>query len=216
MLLVFDWDGTLADSTATIVDCMQRAAQDTGLPVRAADAICHIIGLGLPEAIAALYPATTSVCREAIRSAYVQHFVAEDRGPTLLFPGVRDTLHALFAAGHTLAVATGKSRRGLQRALHGLNDIAGLFSATRCADETQSKPHPQMLWELLDELAVDANHAVMVGDTHYDMEMAARAGIARIGVSYGAHAVAALQAFDPLACVDRFVDIVPIIEQWQE
>lgn len=216
MLLVFDWDGTLADSTATIVDCMQRAAQRTHMPVLASETICQIIGLGLPEAIAALYPAETGNRREAIRQAYVQLFVEEDRSPTALFPGVHDTLHALHAAEHTLAVATGKSRRGLQRAFNGLEDIAGLFTATRCADETQSKPHPQMLLELLEELAVDAKDAVMVGDTHFDMEMAQRAGMACIGVSYGAHAVTALQAFHPVACVDRFADIVPIIDAWQE
>jgi phosphoglycolate phosphatase len=216
MLLVFDWDGTLADSTAKIVECMQKAAERCRLPVLTSSQICDIIGLGLPEAISALYPEQPTGEQLRIREAYVQYFVEEDKTPTALFPGVHETLLQLHAAGHTLTVATGKSRRGLQRALAGLEEIGVLFAASRCADETQSKPHPQMLQELLAHCAVNVQQAVMVGDTHFDMEMAQRAGMPRIAVSYGAHAIERLLPFEPVACLDRFSDITPIIEQLQE
>lgn len=215
MLLVFDWDGTLADSTAKIVRCMQLAAAECREPVLADETIREIIGLGLPEAIHALYPDRDGVARESIRQHYVQFFIERDQTPTALFPGVYDSLLRLRDEGHQLAVATGKSRRGLDRVLE-LTDTAHLFQATRCADETLSKPHPQMLLELLAHFAVDAQQAVMVGDTHFDMEMAQRANMHRIAVSYGAHAIERLQPYQPLACLDRFPDIVSVLSTFNE
>lgn len=215
MLLVFDWDGTLADSTAKIVRCMQLAAEQCSETVLSDDAVRDIIGLGLPEAIFALYPDRPAAIREQLRQQYVHFFIEEDQTPTALFPGVADGLIRLHDDGHVLAVATGKSRRGLDRVLDNTG-LSHLFAATRCADETLSKPHPQMLLELLDFFAVDAQAALMVGDTHFDMEMAQRANMPRIAVSYGAHAIERLQPFQPVACIDQFVDIFPVIQCFQE
>src|SRR5690606_2543200 len=187
MLFIFDWDGTLVDSEARIVGAMHAAAAELGIATLGIDAIRNIIGLGLPEAIVALYPELGSAQRIRLQQLYSQHYVAADQQPCQWFPGVRETLQRLQDDGFVLAVATGESRRGLQRVLAQL-DMLDFFAATRCADETQSKPHPQMLHELLEQLAVSAQSAVMVGDTEYDMAMARAAGIARIGVAYGAHA----------------------------
>lgn len=210
MLLVFDWDGTLIDSTAKIVRCMQRAAQQVGVEVLPSAAICQIIGLGLPEAIAELYPAQHADTREAVRQQYVHQFIAVDQTPSPFFPDVEETLHRLRDAGFELAVATGKSRRGLDRVLQQL-DMQHFFHATRCADETRSKPHPQMLHELLDQFGRPATEALMVGDTHFDMAMAREAGMARVAVSYGAHHRDQLLPYEPLACLDRFSELLPVI-----
>ena len=211
-VLVFDWDGTLCDSTARIVAAMQHAARQCRVEERDAPAVREIIGLGLPEAIAALYPQLDPAQHGAIREQYVQAFLSDDQAPSPLFPGVAETLVYLRDAGYPLAIATGKSRRGLDRALAQLG-LADYFAATRCADETRSKPHPQMLVELLQVFAVDAHEAIMVGDTHYDMAMAGAAGMPCVAVSYGAHAPERLLAYDPLACIDRFSDLLAVLDK---
>lgn len=210
MLLVFDWDGTLIDSTVKIVRCMQRAAQQAGVEVLAHEVICQIIGLGLPEAIAELYPAQDADTRETVRQQYVHQFISVDQTPSPFFPGVEETLHCLRDTGFELAVATGKSRRGLDRVLEQLG-MQDFFHATRCADETRSKPHPQMLHELLGCFGREAGEALMIGDTHFDMAMAREAGMARVAVSYGAHHRDQLLPYEPLACLDRFDQLLPVI-----
>lgn len=201
MLFIFDWDGTLVDSAETIVGAMQNAIAELGLASRTDHEVRDIIGLGLPEALRQLYPTVTEL--EPLREAYVRHFLAVETGPSVLFAGVADTLEQLKQRGHGLAVATGKSRRGLGRALHRLG-WERFFDASRCADETRSKPHPLMLHELLAELATPVERAVMVGDTEYDMAMAQEAGMERIAVNYGAHAVARLLPYGPALVLEDF------------
>ena len=204
MLFIFDWDGTLSDSKAKITKAMQLAAQDMGwLPLD--DHLIHnIIGLGLPEAIHRLYPDVDLPGRQRLRDAYATRFLSLDEArPSDFFPGVMDTLGRLKADGHTLTIATGKSRKGLDR-IFGVLGVADFFHATRCADETASKPDPLMLKELLDEFGVAASDAVMIGDTEYDMEMARRIHMPRIAVSYGAHHVDRLHSYQPELCLDQF------------
>jgi len=203
MLLIFDWDGTVIDSTGKIIRCIQAAIEVNGLPYRDAVAVQNIIGLGLPEAIRELFPAISARDIECLREAYARVFKEEDRVPCSFFPGVEETFGQLREAGHSLAVATGKSRRGLSRVLANL-DMADFFDSTRCADETQSKPHPQMLIEILEELDYPAEEAVMVGDTEFDLKMAQNAGVAGIAVSYGAHSLERLQVCEPVLSIDRF------------
>lgn len=207
MLFIFDWDGTISDSTAKIVRCMQLAAEDAGLEVLPDEAIRNIIGLGLPEAISSLYPLANDDEREKIRLGYSTHFLREDTLPSPFFPGVLDTLDSLRRDGFILTVATGKSRRGLDRVLDNL-DLKSFFHASRCADETASKPHPQMLNELLLEFSASAQEAVMIGDTEYDMAMAREIDMHRIAVSYGAHHLDRLLPYEPRMCIDSFSEIL--------
>jgi len=207
VFLIFDWDGTLSDSTSKIVTCLQKAAQTAGFPVLADDVICNIIGLGLPEAMERLYPDLNDDQKDQVRLHYVKHFLAADQTPSPFFAGVEEGLATLRDSGFKMAVATGKSRRGLDRVLDRLN-MRSYFDASRCADETRSKPHPLMLEELLLEMDVDADKAVMVGDTEYDMEMAENACVHRIAVSYGAHHLDRLKPYWPVLCADHFSECV--------
>lgn len=204
MLFVFDWDGTLSDSKAKITKAMQLAALDMNWVPLEDHQIHNIIGLGLPEAIHNLYPDAGLPDRQRLREAYATHFLSLDEArPSDFFPGVMETLHRLKADGHTLTIATGKSRKGLDR-IFGVLGVADFFHATRCADETASKPDPLMLEQLLREFDVDAGQAVMIGDTEYDMEMARRINMPRIAVSYGAHHINRLHAYEPALCLDQF------------
>jgi phosphoglycolate phosphatase len=203
VLLIFDWDGTLSDSTSKIVSCLQQAAETTGFPILEDQVICNIIGLGLPEAMERLYPELSADDKEQVRLHYIQHFLAADQTPSPFFPGVIEGLERLRDEDFAMAVATGKSRRGLNRVLDKL-DMQKYFDASRCADETQSKPHPLMLHELLIEMSVSADKAVMIGDTEYDMEMAQNANVPSVAVSYGAHHIDRLKPFNPLLCTDNF------------
>ena len=207
MLVILDWDGTVCNSEARIVACMQRAAERVGLPVLAPEAVGNIIGLGLPEAISSLFPEAGSEQRQQMRESYSEEWLAARSEPLPLFDGVLETLDGLLGAGHQLAVATGKSRRGLNREFeeHGLGS---LFAASRCADETASKPNPLMLRELLDETGCPVGEAVMVGDTVYDLEMAASLGMASIGVSYGVHHPERLSVFRPRTIIDHFSELL--------
>ncbi|MFT6389803.1 MAG: phosphoglycolate phosphatase [Cellvibrionaceae bacterium] len=207
LLLIFDWDGTLSDSADKIIDCLQQAAVNSGKRVCERDAIRNIIGLGLPEAMSALYPELNSEEREEIRQAYVTQFLAADQQPSPFFGGVMEGLHQLRENNYLLAVATGKSRRGLDRVLKNL-DLSNFFHGSRCADETRSKPHPQMLSELLGQFSKTADNALMVGDTEYDMSMAEQLNIPRVAVSYGAHDVNRLKQYRPVLCVDHFSNFV--------
>lgn len=209
MLFVFDWDGTLSDSAGRIVDCMQAAILERGLPALPAEAIRNIIGLGLPEALRELYPEVAEDELLELRQAYARHYVVADQEPCSLFPGALETLDAMAGRGWRLAVATGKSRRGLDRVLGNMG-LAEVFDATRCADETRSKPHPQMLLELMQELGFSAERTVMIGDTEYDLAMARAAQVAPVAVSYGVHAEERLRRYDPVLCIDR----LPALLEW--
>jgi len=201
-LVIFDWDGTLMDSLAQIVRSVKLAALDLGVPEPSDAAARDIIGLGLPEAMQVLFPQVPEVEREALRHRYAHHFVAGVGGHSQPYAGAEALLQQLSGAGRQLAVATGKSRAGLNRVL-AHTGWSSYFSATRCADETASKPNPLMLKELLLELRVPLERAVMIGDTHYDLEMAQRLGMPSIGVSYGVHGAERLAEHAPIAiCQD--------------
>ena len=195
-LIVFDWDGTLIDSAASIVACMRWAIDSLQLEPRNDDQLRHIIGLGMREAIFELYPDFNEAEIEAFILQYRQQFFAQKQSSP--FPGVEQLLQSLKQAGYSLAVATGKGRHGLDLALQNLG-FGPYFEATRCADETQSKPHPQMLSELLDELALGAERALMVGDTSYDLDMAGNIQMDAVAVCNGVHGREKLSASAALA-----------------
>jgi phosphoglycolate phosphatase len=205
-LIIFDWDGTLMDSIFKIVRCFQAALADAGAPDPGEDAIRHIIGLGLEEAVSALLPQADAATQARVVDRYRQHFLHLDQTNMELFPGVRAGLEALVAQGYRLAIATGKARRGLDRVLHDTG-TGHLFCATRCADEALSKPHPRMLEDILTQTGLDARRALMVGDTTYDLEMARHAGMDALGVTYGVHGRAILEELGPLACLDSFAEV---------
>jgi phosphoglycolate phosphatase len=198
-LIVFDWDGTLLDSTAGIVVAIQEAARDLGLPVPTREAASHVIGLGLQDALRGAVPSLPEARYREFSEAYRRHFLAR-QADMELFPGVRGLLDELRAAEYRLAVATGKSRRGLDQALK-MTGLEPLFHATRCADETQPKPHPAMLLELMAELSLAREDLLMIGDTSHDLGMARSAGVDAVAVAYGAHPPDYLQAWEPRACV---------------
>jgi phosphoglycolate phosphatase len=199
-LVVFDWDGTLSDSTAAIARAIQDAAADLGLPVPDDTTASHVIGLGLHEALARAVPSLAPERIPEYSERYRVHYFARE-AQLVLFPGARELLAELRAAGVLLAIATGKSQRGLQRALVS----AGLdreFAATRCADQTHPKPHPAMLLELTDELMVAPERTLMVGDTTHDLQMAEAAHAAAVGLTQGAHPYDQLAACRSLALFD--------------
>jgi phosphoglycolate phosphatase len=207
-LLIFDWDGTLADSTALITRSIQHAFVDAGLPEPSRRDASFVIGYGLHQAMQHLAPDASKEQVTDIVEAYKRHYLACD-GEIALFDGVADALDRYKAAGYGLAVATGKSRRGLDRVLE-QTGLAEYFDVTRCADECHSKPHPQMVEEITAFMAVPPARAVMIGDTTHDLQMASNAGMASLGVSYGAHPKADLLALAPLALFDSF----PELDAW--
>jgi phosphoglycolate phosphatase len=198
-LIVFDWDGTLLDSAGAIVRAIQSACDDLGLPVPDDARARHVIGLGLSEALQFAVPDLPPARYQAMVDRYRFHYLSGDHQLTL-FAGVREMLARLHAAGHILTVATGKSRLGLDRALDH-SGLRPLFQASRCADECHSKPHPQMLDELLAEFGVAAASTVMIGDTSHDLLMARNAGVDSLAVTYGAHPHDHLLEHRPLACL---------------
>jgi len=205
-LVVFDWDGTLMDSEAQITQSLANVISELALAERSTLDLRNVIGLGLPEAIRQLYPDEGEAIVEKFAAGYRQHFLVGNTNPSVLFDGAMAVIKRLHADGYLLAVATGKSRRGLDRSLAD-TDSGDYFHMTRCADETFSKPHPQMLLEIMDVLDVAPEHTVMIGDTEYDLEMAAQAGTASLGVTYGVHAVERLQRHRPLACLDDISEV---------
>ncbi|MEB0041859.1 MULTISPECIES: HAD-IA family hydrolase [unclassified Pseudomonas] len=205
-LLIFDWDGTLADSIGRIVEAMQVAASRSDVPVRDDFAIKGIIGLGLPEAIGTLYPDISPDQMVDFRRHYSDSYVALEAEPSPLFADVVDSLAAFRADGYQMAVATGKSRRGLDRVLkaHGWQDY---FEITRAADESASKPDPLMLREILEHCGVAPEHALMVGDSSFDLLMAHNAGMDSVAVGYGAQSLASLLEFKPRLAIERFSEL---------
>ena len=196
-LLVFDWDGTLLDSTGAIVEAVQAACRDLGQPEPSDEHARQVIGLGLAEALRHSVPGLADEQFPQMVERYKYHYLSLDH-ELRLFDGIRELLAELHASGFLLAVATGKSRRGLDRSLV-QSGLSVYFSASRCADECFSKPHPQMLDELMAEFAVPPERTLMVGDTTHDLQMAINAGVAGLAVGYGAHSAAALDALNPLA-----------------
>ncbi|MDE2128131.1 MAG: HAD-IA family hydrolase [Betaproteobacteria bacterium] len=204
-LIVFDWDGTLMDSTAVITRAIQAACGDLGLPVPSDTAASYVIGLGLGDALRHAAPTLDPRDYDRLALAYRRHYFAHD-GDLTLFPGVLDMLLALKAAGHRLAVATGKSRQGLNRALEHA-ELRDLFDATRTADETTPKPHPAMLQEIMEQLGDEPDRTLMVGDTTHDLLMARNAGTAAVAVAYGAHEAQELARMQPVFLADSVPDL---------
>jgi phosphoglycolate phosphatase len=200
-LLVFDWDGTLMDSAARIVECVRASAEDLGLNIPDDDSIRNIIGLGLSEAVTTLFPGSDEQRVDDVVERYRYHFLIKNQTPSPLFPGAEELLQELEGRGYMLAIATGKGRAGLDRVLEHTG-LGSFFHATRCADETLSKPHPEMLLQIMDELGAEGKETIMIGDTEWDMQMARNAGAERVAVSYGAHAVERLLRHEPLTCLD--------------
>jgi phosphoglycolate phosphatase len=213
-LLVFDWDGTLMDSEARIVACMRSALADVGCAPQPDGAIRNIIGLGLTEAIAELLPGEPERTRVQVGACYRERFLSREREPSPMFDGARETLNHLVDAGYLLAVATGKSRRGLERELQSTG-LKSLFHATRCADEAFSKPHPEMLEQIMDQLGARPAQTLMIGDTEYDMQMAANAGARGLGVTFGVHTPERLLQHRALHCVESLPEIPGWLQQLQ-
>ena len=206
-LLVFDWDGTIIDSASTIAECIRDASRELGLEVPERERASHVIGLGLHDAMRIAVPGLPAQRYPEFVASYRKHFLAR-KDAMQLFEGMRALLAEL-SQKHVLAVATGKGRAGLDRDLdyHGLKP---LFTASRCADETNPKPHPAMLMELMEQLSVQKERALMIGDTSHDLEMARAAGVDALAVTYGAHAAEGLRACAPLGCFSS----VKELNQW--
>jgi len=210
-LLVFDWDGTLMDSAGAIVASIQASCRDLGLPVPGHDRAAHVIGLGLKDALSYAVPELPPSEYGRLAERYRHHYLARD--PDIeMFPGMREMLALLKDRGHVLALATGKSRVGLERVLKATR-LKQYFESSRCADETHSKPHPAMLQELMRELLIEPGATLMIGDTVHDLQMAASAGVPALAVSYGAHSRDSLTAFNPLACIDTPQALAPWLEK---
>ncbi len=209
--IIFDWDGTLVDSTARIVESMQCALKDVDLEWRDDFQIKQIIGLGLPEAIVDLWPCLSIESKEVqlMRERYNHHFVSDERSKVAFFEFATDMLALLKNSGLSLAVATGKSRSGLDNAFTELK-AGGYFTDSRCADETRSKPHPLMLEQLSESLEVEPSAMLMVGDTQFDLDMAHAAGIDSLALAHGAHGREKLLRSHPLAVVDD----LPALLEW--
>lgn len=207
-LIAFDWDGTLFDSTALITRSIQAACADVGVAVPSDKDASYVIGMGLIEALQHAAPGLPRERYGELGTRYRHHYFASQH-EIVLFDGTLDMLRALKARNHWLSVATGKSRRGLDEALESV-ELRGMFDATRTADETASKPNPQMLLELMREFGVDPERTLMIGDTTHDLQLAANAGAACVAVSYGAHAPDTFESFAPL----HIAHSVPDLTDW--
>jgi phosphoglycolate phosphatase len=210
-LVVFDWDGTLMDSTGQIVAAASGAIEQLGLPSRPPEAIREIIGLGLRESWHRLFPELAPDGFAPFVEAYRDHFFAPELQTARLFEQAAEVVAALTGRGFMLGVATGKSRRGLDRDLEATG-LGRFMAGSRTADETRSKPHPDMLLELMVALQTSPEATLMVGDTEWDLEMARRAAVPAVAVSYGAHAPERLQAHAPVACIDRLDELLGLLD----
>lgn len=210
-LLVFDWDGTLYDSVGWIVECLQVAAEDCGLPVPSDYAARSVIGLSLLDAMHALYPGSAPELAERVAHSYRQYYHTRTMDAAGFFDGVLDMLEALRGRGYRLAVATGKNRAGLDHMLDatGTRDV---FHATRAADETASKPDPTMLFQLMTELRVAPERTLMIGDSLHDLRMARNAGIPAVAVGCGANALHELAELESLVCLEATADVLSLFD----
>jgi phosphoglycolate phosphatase len=198
-LIAFDWDGTLFDSTQIIVRCIQQAVADVGGTVPTDRAAAYVIGMGLMDALAHAAPDVPRERYQALGERYRHHYITHQNDLSL-FPGVLEMLADLRARHHWLAVATGKSRRGLDEVL-ATAQLDGVFDGSRTADETAGKPDPLMLRELMREFGTEPQRTLMIGDTTHDLQMAVNAGCPSVAVSYGAHDIEGFDALGPLAIV---------------
>jgi len=196
-LIVFDWDGTIIDSASSIAECIRQSAGDMNLPVPSVERASHVIGLGLHDSLRLAVPELQAHQYPEFVANYRRHFLAREDSMAL-FSGMKDVLSE-FSKTHTLAIATGKSRRGLDRAL-AATGVGPYFASSRCADETSPKPHPAMLLELMNEFGFSKNQVLMIGDTSHDLEMARAAEVDAVAVAYGAHPEDGLRACKPLNC----------------
>ena len=204
-LIAFDWDGTLCDSTAIIVRCIQAAVCDVGGVMPSDEAASYVIGMGLMQALAHAAPDVPRERYTELGNRYRYHYL-QHQNDLSLFAGVMPLLGALRDRGHLLTVATGKSRRGLNEALH-TAQLRGMFDGSRTADETAGKPHPLMLHELMAEFDVAPERVLMIGDTTHDLQMAQAAGCASVGVGYGAHPTDEFARYAPLFVADSVADL---------
>ena len=204
-LIAFDWDGTLFDSTAIITRCIQAAVRDVGGTVPTDEVASHVIGLGLAQALAYAAPDVPREKYPELGSRYRHHYMAHQNDISL-FDGVLPMLADLKARQHWIAVATGKSRQGLDAALRA-DGLQGVFDASRTADETAGKPHPRMLLELMQEFGLEPRRVLMIGDTTHDLQMAVNAGCASVGVSYGAHQPQAFKVLQPRFIAHSVVEL---------
>lgn len=204
-LIAFDWDGTLYDSTAVIARCIQLAVADVGGTVPTDGAARYVIGMGLMQALAHAAPDVPPERYPQLGERYRHHYMAHQNDLSL-FDGVLPLLHGLRERHHWLAVATGKSRRGLDEVLHSV-ELKGMFDGSRTADETAGKPHPLMLHELMREFGVEPGRTLMIGDTTHDLQMAINAGCASVAVSYGAHEPDGFAALGPLAVAHSVAEL---------
>ncbi len=204
-MLVFDWDGTIMDSTSLIADCIRHAARASGLPEPGETEAKSVIGLGALDSIARLFPGIDAERAQSFGAHYRSHFLARDH-ESPLYEGMREMLASLDRPERILAVATGKSRRGLDRAL-GYSGLAGRFHFTRCADEGFPKPHPDMLERLMQFAGVERGEVLMIGDTTHDLDLARNAGVDAVAVAYGAHPFEVLADQRPRAVVKSVAEL---------
>lgn len=209
-LVVFDWDGTVMDSVGRIVSSMRTAAEKTELIVPSEFAVKQIIGLSLDPAFDVLFPGVSDKQRQQLFDHYRDQYLIHDTTPTPLFAGVEQVLKQLKEQNVLLAVATGKARKGLSR-MFADTGLAQYFDTSRCADEAQSKPHPDMLQQILQQLGVKAGQAVMVGDTSHDMKMAQAINMPRVGVTHGVHDREVLSQFAPKAIIDSIPQLLQVL-----
>ncbi len=205
-LVIFDWDGTLMDSTAKIVTCFQKAAEDIKLTVPESESVRQIIGLSLDHAFEILFPGISSEQKVVLFKNYRIHFIEKDDTPMPLFDGAVECLETLRENNIKLAVATGKARIGLQRVM-AISNLEHYFEDSICADEAMGKPHPEMLQVLLQRFNLQAEQAIMIGDTEHDLEMAHNANMRKIAVSHGAHSIEQLEKWEPLAMLHHLSEL---------
>lgn len=210
-LIVFDWDGTIMDSTGLIAECIQLAARDQGLPMPSTEDAKAIIGLGVYESTQRLFPELDNGAQTAFAVAYRRHFVARDHEAPL-YAGIREVLAAIDHPAQFLAVATGKPRVGLERAF-AHTGLKSTFHFSRCADEGLPKPHPDMLLKLMDFAAVPPQRTLMIGDTIHDLDLAKNANVAALAVTYGAHPADLLATRPSLAMVDTVSELAAWLNQ---
>lgn len=212
-VLIFDWDGTLVDSIGRIIEAMHMASDACAVPRCSDDEIRAIIGLAMPKAYDVLYPDTDDAeLKQRFIQTYGDKYIELEEQPSEFYPGVMDALENYRSVGYQLAVATGKSRRGLHRVLSG-HKMLDYFEITRCADETRSKPDPLMLHEILEHCALAPQQAIMVGDSPFDLRMANKAQMAGVAVSYGAQPLSVLHKENPVLAIDHFSELTTWLQQ---
>jgi len=209
-LIIFDWDGTLINSIDLITHSLQQAALAYGYPIPEAQAAKDVIGLSIENAVLTLFPEADELSQKQLANSYRNHYSSKQLDRDDLFPGVYDMLVHLKQAGYQLAVATGKTRSGLQTALSGTG-TEDLFCMTRCADETASKPDPKMLLEIIEYTQTSHDRCLMVGDSVFDLQMALNIPISAIAVTCGAQSAELLQQYQPLLCLEQPTELLNYI-----